>query len=124
MTTDPLILVLDDEAPIRAALAAILEHEHYEVFATENWSEISSRIFAAKDRRVVLITDLNMPGIRGEDFCATVRRHRPDVGIVIHTGSSSPRATAVGEELGAPVIIKGGDPRILVGVVRAQLLRT
>src|SRR5262245_56704690 len=82
-----LVLLLDDEPAVQAVLRHSLEARGLKVFASTQWSEVARRVLDLKSGRAFLVADLNMPGIRGEDFCRIVRTYRPDVVLVLFTGA-------------------------------------
>jgi len=114
--TKPTVFVLDDSPPILLTLRELFADEGWEVVATDAWAEVSSGIFARKGCPLVLVCDLNMPGIRGEDYCATVRRYRPDVRIVIFSGDSMAQEAA--RRLAAPCVSKSAGPEAILAAVR------
>jgi len=86
------ILVVDDHATARRSLADILEHAGYEVDCCASAVEAIARL----DERGydLIITDLNMPGMNGLEFIATVRGQSRQTQIVMVTAYASV-ATAV-----------------------------
>ncbi|MGE0708223.1 MAG: response regulator [Planctomycetota bacterium] len=89
------VYVLDDDPVVlerlRDALAGLGE-----VHTSALWSDLAPSLLraGASGQRVVLVCDLDMPGISGVDFCNIVRRHCPDVGLIIFT--SEPTRTPGG----------------------------
>lgn len=77
------ILVVDDEANARNALAEILRDEGYMIeTAADGFKALPKlRDFSPE----VVLTDLKMPGMDGVELMAKVRDHDPDVGVVIMT---------------------------------------
>jgi DNA-binding NarL/FixJ family response regulator len=74
------VFVLDDDPYILQAVTRALGKT--EVVSAEAWSALVAPVLRAGPGSV-LVCDLEMPGIRGVDFCRTVRRHAPHVRIVI-----------------------------------------
>ncbi len=88
MTAQPAhILVVDDEAPIRLTMRALLDRRGYEVTIAKNGEDalglIHQRAFD------LLLLDLRMPGIGGIDVAKRARERQPDVAIIILTGHGS-----------------------------------
>lgn len=102
--TDRLIFILDDDDAIRESLTAIFEGAGYAVKSSGDWVEISALVMSTNRERTraVLIADLNMPGIRGEDFCKTVVAYCKNVTVVLHSGD--PELEACARRLGAGVL--------------------
>jgi len=78
------LLIVDDEKNIREGLAAALEMDGYEVVTacdgTEGW-----RRFEKGDIDLV-ITDLRMPGLSGEELLAKIGAEVPGTPVIILTG--------------------------------------
>lgn len=81
------ILVVDDEAPIRLTMRALLQRRGYQVTIAEDGEDalglIHQRAFD------LLLLDLRMPGIGGIDVAKPARERQPDVAIIILTGHGS-----------------------------------
>lgn len=87
MTIDtPVVLIVEDDPPVRALLADVLEDEGYEVVAVHDGATALQVIESLK---VDLITvDLELPGISGMDMLDILRKrnvHRPPVIMVTST---------------------------------------
>lgn len=109
-----LILVVDDEADVeslfRQQFRRDLRAGRFEMaFATRATDAIAA-LETAGDRRVILLlSDVNMPGMSGLDLLAHVRATLPDLPVILITaygdGALKERARAAGarEVLGKPV---------------------
>ncbi len=90
MPTTVRVLVAEDEALIALALADLLEGEGYEVhLAWDGMSAFAVARSLAGDLDV-LVTDLNMPGMTGEELIRALRSEWPALPIVVLTGSAPP----------------------------------
>ena len=78
------ILVVDDEKNIRLGLAKALELEDYEVFMAEDGSE-AMKIMVKANIDLVL-TDLRMPRVSGEELLKKISSAYPTVPVIILTG--------------------------------------
>jgi CheY-like chemotaxis protein len=81
------ILVADDEALIALTLSDMLEADGNEVHLAFNGAaamEAAQRLGQALD---MLVTDLNMPGLSGEDLIRRLSANQPRLPIVVLTGS-------------------------------------
>jgi CheY-like chemotaxis protein len=80
------ILVVDDESMIRLTLEMLLRRRGYTVMCAANGAEalalIEQQLFD------LLLLDLKMPGLSGIDVARRARALRPEVGVLILTGSS------------------------------------
>ncbi len=78
------ILVVDDEKNIRLGLAKALELEGYEVFMAEDGSD-AMKIMVKTEIDLVL-TDLRMPKVSGEELLKKISSAYPTVPVIILTG--------------------------------------
>lgn len=81
------ILIIDDEKNIREGLAANFEMEGYNVRTASNGAD-GLKLIAKGDIDLV-ITDLRMPGISGEEVLSKVTSETPGVPVIILTGHGS-----------------------------------
>lgn len=78
------VLVADDERPIREGCQRVLTSRGYEVLLAENGQKALEVIEA--DRVDILLLDLKMPVMGGEEVLEKVRVLRPDIPVIIITG--------------------------------------
>jgi len=78
------LLVVDDEKNLREGLAEHLRDTGYEVVCSENGEE-GWKLFNNGDIDLV-ITDLKMPGIGGEELMKRILAHSPGFPVIILTG--------------------------------------
>jgi CheY-like chemotaxis protein len=79
------VLVVDDEAPLRAIERRILEQAGYQVLEAADGDEGIARM--AGDTVVhLLIVDLHMPVLRGDEMVRRIHLERPDVPVLYVTG--------------------------------------
>lgn len=81
------ILIIDDEKNIREGLSASLELEGYKTVLAENGKIGLQRI--AKGDIDLVITDLRMPEVSGEQVLAKVTAETPGVPVIVLTGHGS-----------------------------------
>jgi DNA-binding response OmpR family regulator len=116
------ILVIDDEPSVHDVARAYLEHEGHDVLAA-----ISGRDGLALARALqpdVVILDLMLPDLGGDQVCAALREES-DVAIVMLTAKSTEADRVRGLDLGADdYLVKPFSPRELTARVRALLRRT
>lgn len=114
------VLLVDDEAVIRAGVRAILAHDPgIEVVAEA--ADGREGVEAARAYRPdVALVDIRMPVMDGLDAAAEMRRASPGTGVVVLTTFGEEeyvvRALAEGAD---GFLLKTGDPRELVMGVRA-----
>ena len=93
------ILVVEDDAEMRALLAEELDETGHEVTAAASGREALARLdVAAVD---VVVTDLEMPGMHGSDLLAAVRTRDPDLPVVIITAFGSIESAVSAVKAGA-----------------------
>ena len=81
------VLVAEDEALIALSLADLLEAEGHEVAIAPDGADALDAARRLGDALDVLVTDLNMPRLGGEDLIRELRAERPGLPVVV-TGSA------------------------------------
>jgi signal transduction histidine kinase/ActR/RegA family two-component response regulator len=118
-----MVLVVDDEEPIREGLRALLTEWGYQCMTAAN-AEEAERAVAALDGHVDLVlSDLHLgPGAGGSEVIATVRRLLArDVPAILVTGDTAGdalREVVAGTD---PILFKPVQPRQLFEAMRAAL---
>ena len=87
------VLLVDDEAPLLAVTAEVLSRLGYEAVSFEDSHTALAAFEAAPGRFDVVLTDEVMPGLTGTGLARALRRHRPDLPIVLVSGYSGPILT-------------------------------
>ena len=133
-TNKELILVIDDEEPIRDGCRQALEKSGYAVITAENGEE---GIRIARERKPeIAFVDLKMPSISGTEVIDILSRDIPDIVLVIITGYASIVSAVESMKKGAydyipkpftpdqlrAVVKRGFDHRNLK--IEARMLRT
>lgn len=116
----PVVLLTDDEAPLRSLGRRILERAGFEVREAAS-GEAGLRI-AEAEAVDVLVTDVILPAMRGRELAQRVASLRPGVGVLFMSGYTSDDVS-LGDMLaaGALFLEKPFAPGTLVARVR-QLL--
>ena len=115
------ILIVEDEARIIRTLRLYLEQVGFAVCAVEDGSR-AAEVFR-KERPLLILLDLNLPGKDGLDICRELRRES-NVPIIMLTARTEEMDRLIGLELGADdYIVKPFSPREVVARVRAVLRR-
>lgn len=111
----PVVLVVEDDPPVRGLLSDVLEGEGYEVVAVHDGSTALQVIASLQ---VDLITlDLDLPGLSGSDLLDVLRRRKVKVPPVIVVTSTKPVQRRV-QQMAQRVINKPFDvDELLQGVL-------
>jgi two-component system phosphate regulon sensor histidine kinase PhoR len=84
MTETTTVLVADDERPIRDGCQRVLTAQGFQVLTAENGRDALDLI--SKEAVDMLLLDLKMPVMSGEEVLEAVRAHYPDIPVIIITG--------------------------------------
>jgi len=115
------ILVIEDEAKIAEIVKAYLEKEGFQVTVADTGAAALSFL---KEGFVLIILDLMLPDMAGEDICSAVREDS-DVPIIMLTAKSEEEDRVRGLGIGADdYVVKPFSPRELVARVHALLRRS
>ncbi len=123
MTEDAHILVVDDDARLRALLSRYLSGEGFRVTTAETASDARDKLrFINPD---MMVLDVMMPGENGLALTESLRRAQGhEVPVLLLTARSAPEDRIAGFEAGADDYLgKPFDPRELVLRIRAMLRR-
>ncbi len=83
------ILVVDDEKSLANAYRKILQQSGYQVTTAENGEQALSLIQKESLRFDLVISDMAMPGMRGDVLAQQIRITRPDLPVLLCTGFSA-----------------------------------
>jgi len=114
------VLVVDDERNMLLVMEMALEEAGYRVLTSER-AEDAVALLRDPDLAVVL-SDLNMPGMSGEEFIARCQRERPDVPVIVVTAFGSIRSAIQCIQAGASdYLTKPFEPEELQFAVQSSL---
>jgi DNA-binding response OmpR family regulator len=115
------ILIVEDEKKIADITRVYLERDGFGVAHAEDGE---TAIKLLKDKFDLIILDLMLPDIQGEDLCTMIRKDS-DVPIIMLTAKSAEEERVKGLGLGADdYVVKPFSPKELVARVNAHLRRT
>jgi two-component system, cell cycle sensor histidine kinase and response regulator CckA len=80
------ILLVDDEDMVLEVGARVLEKLHYAVLTAENGRDAVALFVRYIDRIVLVILDMNMPGMSGGAVFEELRKLKPDVKVLLTSG--------------------------------------
>jgi DNA-binding response OmpR family regulator len=116
------ILVVDDEPKIIEVAESFLESRGFSVFGAEN-ARRAFEIFEEEDIALILL-DLMLPGMTGEEFCAAVRK-KSHVPIIMLTAKVEEEDMLKGLSIGADdYITKPFSLKTLLARIEAVLRRS
>ena len=123
MDTKARILVVEDEASIRAGLCDVLVYHGWNPAAVESGEEGLDR--GLGERFDLVILDLMLPGLSGLDVCRRLRERIPALPILMLTAKGSEDDVVKGLRCGADdYVTKPFSVRELVARVEALLRRS
>src|SRR3954465_3948797 len=93
------VLVVDDHASAREAVAEVLRQAQYDVCACAGAMEALGKL--AGEKIDVVVTDLQMPGMDGLEFIREIERRRHDVQVLMITAHASVTTAVEAMRLGA-----------------------
>ncbi len=113
------VLLVDDEAGLRQAVARFLSRRGIQVRAVGDGGEALAALETA--RFDAIISDVRMPGIGGREFLARLREAHPELvaTLIFSTGDSfAPETEALVKESGLPALVKPFDFAKLERLIR------
>ncbi|HXC12402.1 MAG TPA: response regulator transcription factor [Stellaceae bacterium] len=115
------ILIVDDDAALRQALAEQLELND-EFTAVECDTAAQALEIAEKDRFDAILLDIGLPDMDGRELCGVLRRNGVHVPIVMLTASDTDADTVLGLDSGADdYVTKPFRLSVLLARLRAHL---
>jgi CheY-like chemotaxis protein len=104
---DETVLVVEDDALVRATVQAYLETLGYRVLGAANAEEAVRATEGAEQRIDLVVSDVMMPGRLGGDLARELRERRPDLRILFMSAHSRDELARLGRiEPGAPFLEK------------------
>ena len=86
------ILIADDEPVVRRAAQSALERHGYRVLLATNGQEAVDLLLDQENKVSLVLLDLTMPILGGEEALRELRRVRPDIKIVLSSGFNEAEA--------------------------------
>ncbi|TVP44613.1 MAG: PAS domain-containing sensor histidine kinase [Gemmatimonadales bacterium] len=119
------IVVVEDEAGVRRMALRILERAGYEVESFEHPSDALERFSDPAFRADLLLTDVRMPGMNGNELVDRVRKLRASLPVIYMSGY--PEEAAIADRIlaaDADFIPKPFNPDVLLDAIRHMLNAT
>ncbi|MGH8615465.1 MAG: response regulator transcription factor [Gammaproteobacteria bacterium] len=122
MSERPTILIVEDDAAMRAGLSDNLEIEGYRVAGAPTLREAQRAVLQSNPDLILL--DIMLPDGSGIDFCRELRAQGLTLPIIMLTAKSQEMDKVVGLEMGADdYVVKPFSLRELLARVNAHLRR-
>ena len=113
------LMLVDDEGEVVGTFRRVLLRLGYQVEAFTSPVVAFERFRADPDRYDLLISDMIMPDMNGEEFATRIRALRPELPVIFCSGYRTERIVLPGPA--ADVLDKPVDPSILARHVRTAL---
>ncbi|MFA5508590.1 MAG: response regulator [Vulcanimicrobiota bacterium] len=114
------ILLLEDDADLRAVLEEVLRDEGYEVVAVSNGADAVAH--ASRGKFELIIADIRMEGMDGLEAVEKTQQLNPDIGSLIVSGYATEEETSRARNLEVGGYLKKPfKMQELLGYVRKQL---
>lgn len=119
-----MVLVVDDEEPIREGLRLLLQEWGFQVMTSANATQAEQAVVALEGRVDLVLSDLHLgDGPDGTEVIAAVRRLcGRDIPAILITGDTAHERIDPVAATGDPVLFKPVQPRRLYEALRATLI--
>jgi DNA-binding response OmpR family regulator len=115
------VLLVEDDAGIRAALSLALEDEGYDIMQASDGR--TGLLLAASEQPDLVLLDLRLPDVSGFEVCREIRQ-KSNVPIIIVTAQTDTHDLVAGLEAGADdYVTKPVNTKELAARIRAALRR-
>ena len=101
-------LVADDDADSRALMASVLRRADFAVCEAADGEELLERyraLDALTDHRLLVVSDIGMPGLDGITATKALRKSSSELLIVVVTGFTDQETTHAARRAGANVVL-------------------
>lgn len=100
-----LVLVVDDEPPIREALVKTLTANGYHAYTAEDGSDALALYFQRRSEIAVVVTDISMGQMDGVTLVRSLRKVDPNVKVIVSSGHLQQEHMVVLEGLGVKTFL-------------------
>jgi len=116
------VLLVEDQDRVRAGIAEALQHGGYHVLAARHAEEALRLSHDHQDDIHLLLTDMVMPGLGGDQLAEQIMQFRPDIRAMFMSGYNL-RPPGLLRFVGAAFAEKPLKPAVLLRTVRELLDR-
>jgi PAS domain S-box-containing protein len=101
-----LVLVVDDEMPIREVIVGTLEAHNYRCYTAEDGTDALAMYFERRAAINLIITDLHMGMMDGITLTRSVKKLTPDVRVIVSSGHINKENQAILEGLNVKALLE------------------
>ena len=98
------ILIIEENEEVRLLLKDFMKEEGYIIDSADDGSEALEKL--VRKAFDLVITDIQIPGLRGLDILPHLKKYQPDVSIIVISAFGGERASVRAFERGATAYIK------------------
>jgi DNA-binding NtrC family response regulator len=102
----PVVLLVEDEPTLSRVLEHILTDAGYDVILCANGLDALGLVACGDTTVDVVVSDVGLPGLRGDKLAGALRQLRPALPIVLMTGYSAVVAPGHEDALGVAAILE------------------
>jgi DNA-binding NarL/FixJ family response regulator len=116
---NPRVTIIEDDKGTRETLAALIENNSgFHCVGTHESAESALKALASEQPQILLL-DLELPQMSGEEFILKVRRRQPNIEILVLTIQDEPRRIFAALEAGATgYLVKPVPPAKILDALR------
>jgi two-component system cell cycle sensor histidine kinase/response regulator CckA len=119
---DGVVLLVEDEAPVRAFASRALAHRGFHVIEASTAEDALDLLNDADLKVDVFVTDVVMPGLDGPSWVRKARQMRPDVPVVFMSGYAEDVFKSQGAQIEASAFLSKPFSLVeLTSIVNQQL---
>jgi DNA-binding response OmpR family regulator len=123
MSVNPRILIVEDDQDLNHYLTQFLKDNGYLIDSFEKGTTALNKIDKIKPDLVLL--DLNLPDVKGQDLCQEIKQIYPDIKVIILTAKSETNDIVKGFNLGADdYLTKPFSSEELLARIKTRLKQT
>jgi two-component system, cell cycle sensor histidine kinase and response regulator CckA len=122
MSTQRVVLVVEDEPALVSIFQRALEHHGYRVLTAGNGEEALRVAESVEGRIDLVVSDIVMPAMGGRELVWRLRELYPDLPVILASGyTTADGALQMMEDLGAKFIAKPVDLGVLLRIVKETI---
>lgn len=119
------VLIVEDDADMRELLEEVLAEADFDVVAAVNGRFALAHIENEQEQIDLVVTDVRMPELKGDELLAKVRQTRPETPVIVITAFGSVENAVEMVKRGAySYLTKPFETKHLLEVVAAALIQT